>query len=771
MTRHLFRLLLTVSAAATILFAQCGVASAQSGVAPSVPFVPPPPKPAQTPATPPAATPQVNGAPIPGRLSETDAFSMDNVSLTEMIRVLAQRLKINYILDPRIKGAVTIHTYGEVKQIDYMPMLQTILRVNGAAIVQVGDLYHIVPIASVSNLPTDPVTNADPKTLPDDERMVLDLIFLKYATAAEILKLLQPFMGEGATFSTYDPANLLIVEDNSRSMKRMMELIQLFDSDTFAGQRVKLFDVTNSRPTDLVKDLDTVFKAYSLSEKASAVHFIPIDRINTLIAVAPNPGIFTQVKEWIDKLDIPVKITAGATTIWTYRMKYSRAEIVAAAIMGLYSGNPMALMNLAASANSSMVSAGMGLNGTGAGLGLNTGMNSMYGGGGGGYGGYGGYASPYGGGLGATPVSTGPGVGVSTPFGLTPQGMGAGGAGQTGSYMTMGQSPYGQLPPDAPHLIPNPFDNTLLVKGTPQDIEQIKALMTQLDLPPRQVLIDAKIYEVDLDNEFAEGVESYLQKVGSGAATGVTGNTTSSTSTPNLSSITGLAPSAALTAAGGPGGIALTIGALISKNNQLLGVLNASESRGKTRVISSPSIIATDSIPATMNVGTQVPVLSSQGVSSGVQSGGSSVFASTVSNQSTGVTLSIVAHVNSSGVVTMVINQQVSAPVATSSSTIQSPSFSNRSVSTQVTVQDGDTVAIGGAILENHTEGTAGVPILSHIPLVGMLFGSKNTSTQRTELIIFLTPRVIYDTNQIVDATEEIKSNLKRVGKLMKDNQ
>src|SRR5579863_1090429 len=103
MTRHLFRLFLTVSAAAAMLSAQ----------APSIPYVPPPPpKPAQTPA-PTITPPQANGAPLPGRLSETDAFSMDNVSLTEMIRVLAQRLKINYILDPRIKGAVTIHTYGE----------------------------------------------------------------------------------------------------------------------------------------------------------------------------------------------------------------------------------------------------------------------------------------------------------------------------------------------------------------------------------------------------------------------------------------------------------------------------------------------------------------------------------------------------------------------------------------------------------------------------------------------------------------------------------
>jgi general secretion pathway protein D len=189
-------------------------------------------------------------------------------------------------------------------------------------------------------------------------------------------------------------------------------------------------------------------------------------------------------------------------------------------------------------------------------------------------------------------------------------------------------------------------------------------------------------------------------------------------------------------------------------------------------VISAPSIIATDSIPATMNVGTQVPTLSSQGLATGAQSSGTSLFTNTVSNQSSGVTLSILAHVNSSGIVTMVIDQQVSAPIApTASAAIQSPSFSNRSMSTQVTVEDGDTIAIGGAILENHTDSTAGVPFLSRIPIVGPLFGAKSTSTQRTELIIFLTPRVIYDTNQIADATEEIKRNLKRVGKLMKDNQ
>ncbi|HEX3875602.1 MAG TPA: type II secretion system secretin GspD [Bryobacteraceae bacterium] len=750
------------------------------GIAPSTPATAPPPPVAQPQAAPnqpaaaqpnaaqPAAAQPANAtAPVQARLSDTDSFSMDNVSLLEMIDLLAKRLKINYILDRRVTGgSVTIHTYGAVPQVDLMPFLQTILRVNGDAIVQVGNLYHIVPINTVSNLPTSPITNADPKTLPDDERMVLNMIFLKYTMADEMDKLLEPFYGEGARHAVYPPGNLLIIEDNSRSMRRTMELIGMFDSDTFAGQRVKLFDVNNSRPSDLVKDLDTVFKAYAYSDKNSAVHFIPLDRINTLIGVAPNPEIFKRVQEWIDKLDIAAKPATGGTQMWTYRMKYARAEVVAAAIMALYTGNPSALMSMAAAMNSSMMQAGMGGMG---GMTGGMGMGGAFGGFGGGYSGYGsgygGYGSGgYGGGYGGvgnnTSVPTQPTIPIPGSTGAAPTG---GAAGQTGSYLS--PSGFGQVPAGAPHVIPNPFDNTLLVQGTVQDIEQIKNVVNDLDVPPRQVLIDAKIYEVDLNNEFAAGVESYMQKLGTNSATSVGGNGTTG------STITGLSPSTALTAAGGPGGLALTIGALVSKNNQLIGVLNAAESRGLSKVISSPSVIATDSIPATMNVGTQVPTLSSQAVAPGVQSGGSSVFANTVSNESTGTTLDIIAHVNSSGMVTMIINQQVSAPVAPSASAaIQSPSFTNRSVSTQVTVHDGDTIAIGGAILETHTDASAGIPGLSRIPIIGTLFGAKNVSTARSELIIFLTPRVIYDTNQITEATEEIKANLKRVAKLMRND-
>src|ERR1035438_6051175 len=150
-----------------------------------------------------------------------------------------------------------------------------------------------------------------------------------------------------------------------------------------------------------------VFKAYSLSDKAAgSVKFIPVDRINTIIAVAPNPGIFAQVENWIGKLDGKVKASAGSVNSYVYRLKYSKSETVAMAIMALYSGNPMALMALSAmSMNGGMGGGGMGMGGGyGGGMGMGggygggmsgyNGMGGGYGGmGTGGYGGMGGYGN------------------------------------------------------------------------------------------------------------------------------------------------------------------------------------------------------------------------------------------------------------------------------------------------------------------------------------------------------------------------------------------
>jgi general secretion pathway protein D len=349
--------------------------------------------------------------------------------------------------------------------------------------------------------------------------------------------------------------------------------------------------------------------------------------------------------------------------------------------------------------------------------------------------------NPYAMGMGGFPMGGGyGGMGAVQQQGQGAQGA-AGSKDQTGTYLG---GPGGGGPmPRIPHVIPNPFDNTLLIQANPQEYEQITSLLRQLDIAPRQVLIDAKIYELDLTGAFGSGVQAYLQKRNGSAPNG---------------SVT----SRVLNAASN-GGVAMSAGALVLRSHELLLAVSAAETQNKSRVIASPSIIATDSVPATMNVGQDVPVLTSTGVAVT----GSSF--NSISNRTTGTTLSIVARVNASGVVTLMIDQDVSGQISASSGPIGSPSFSSRRFNTQVTVQDGDTIAIGGFIGESNSSDSTGVPGLHRLPIVGALFGSRSISRSRTELVVFLTPRVIYDTAQMLDATDEIKGNLKRLNRTIKD--
>ena len=710
---------------------------------------------AQAAAAPPAqATPPPKQTAVAGPTISTGSLALSNASLTDVIDALCRLLKINYILDPNVKGSVTLNTYGEVKQMDARALLDLVLRINGAAMVETGDVYRIVPIASATRL-LKPVSDKD---LPEDEQTILFLLFLKYASVAELAKLIEPFIGEGAKSISYPPANLLFLMDSRRNIRRVMEIINLFDSDTLARQRVRLFEVRNGSPVDIAAELEEVLKSISLTDK-NQVRFLPIERINTIVAIAPSPAAFEEVERWLKKLDTEVKASAGSVDNFVYRVKYSRAEMLAMVIMSLYGYGGMGGMGMM----------GMGMGGFGGGMGMG-GMMGGFGGGmmgggfgggmmGGGYGGGmmgGGYGGPgaYGnympqGGF----VGPGGGFGYQggmgmaggpVPGGVAPTTAGqkktGTGTDQTGSYLSgNAQNAW----PRIPRIIPNPLDNTLMIQSTPQEYQQILKLLREVDIPPRQVLIDAKIYEVSLTGAFASGVSAVLQR-----------------RSPNsVRDVIGTAAAGATT---------LSAGMLVGASRELLGFLSLAENATKARVVSAPSIIATDSINASINVGTEVPTLTSQALT-GAQSGGSSLFANQIQSRNTGVSLNIVARVNPSGIVTLVINQEVSAPQPPQAGAIQSPSFSKRTVNTQVTLQDGDTIAIGGIINETNTFATAGIPLLHRIPVIGAAFGSRSYAKERTEMIIFMTPRVIYDTNQMVDASDELRSRLKKLNKYVKE--
>lgn len=372
----------------------------------------------------------------------------------------------------------------------------------------------------------------------------------------------------------------------------------------------------------------------------------------------------------------------------------------------------------------------------------------------GGYGGMGmgGYPGMYGGmptmgGYGMPAPAVGTGTASSGNVTATPNTQGQG-QDLTGSYLGAG-SGYSAMMAKIPRVIPNPLDNTLLIQANPQDYAGILKLLGELDVPPRQVLVEARIYEVTLTDNFSAGVEAALLQKDDLLPKDILGRP--------------------LRVATGQLGTIMTAGALVGNSKQLLALLKAAELNNKAKLVSAPRLIATDSIPASINVGSEVPTLAAQAVNGSITEGGNSVFTQAIQNKSTGVTLNVLARINPSGIVTMVINQDVSAPSAPATdAALQSPSFSHRAVQTQVTLQDGDTIAIGGIILESDTAVSSGVPGLSRIPILGAAFGKKTTEKIRTEMVIFMTPRVIYDTNQIVEASDELKSGFKRLNKIMR---
>jgi len=189
-------------------------------------------------------------------------------------------------------------------------------------------------------------------------------------------------------------------------------------------------------------------------------------------------------------------------------------------------------------------------------------------------------------------------------------------------------------------------------------------------------------------------------------------------------------------------------------------VLSALSSITDVTVISSPQLMVLDHQTAVLQVGAQVPIPSQQ-VQSTVTT--TSQIVSTIEYRDTGVILTVMPRVNSSGLVTLDITQEVSDIGAANPALSNAPTINQRRITTSVIVQDGATVALGGLITDNVTKGKAGIPILSDIPIVGALFGTKNNTKERHELLVMFTPKVVRNAQDAFDKTEELLDRMHAV--------
>jgi general secretion pathway protein D len=293
---------------------------------------------------------------------------------------------------------------------------------------------------------------------------------------------------------------------------------------------------------------------------------------------------------------------------------------------------------------------------------------------------------------------------------------------------------------DSVRVVSDRYNNSLLVYASSYEYAKVKKILERLDVVATQVLIEASIVEVTLTDDLQYGLEWTFQN-------GI-GNNYSGSGALNLTGLLG--------AAGGDGG-ALAQGfsyTVTNKAGAVRAIVNALAEKSLVNVISTPSVMVLDNHTAAIHVGDQQPIQSRQTVTDGGN------FQTSIEYKDTGVKLEVTPSVNDGGLVTLNVVQSVTDVGPVDSATNQR-SFLERNVSSKVAIRDGESVVLGGLIRDNATSGKSGVPLLMDIPVVGNLFSTTTDVTARTELLIFITPRVLESDQDLGDITDEMRQRMR----------
>jgi general secretion pathway protein D len=290
-------------------------------------------------------------------------------------------------------------------------------------------------------------------------------------------------------------------------------------------------------------------------------------------------------------------------------------------------------------------------------------------------------------------------------------------------------------------FLSDPNRNAILFTGTGEEWARLLPVLQEMDKPAKQVLIEATIAEITLTDQDQRGIEWVLNQANLGGLEG------------NLGTLERLGLGA------GSSGLTYTL----SSAGQVRAILNAFASNSRATILSTPRLMVRSGSEATINVGTEIPTLTSQTSSSNVQVGGDSAILQQIQYRRTGITLGLTPIVYAGRRVDLTINQQISEARPNSTSNISSPEISNRQISTKLSLSDGHSVLLGGLISNSRSEGKSGVPILSDIPLIGQLFRVDKASATKTELIIMIIPYIIDNEEETTAITEALQQQLELI--------
>jgi general secretion pathway protein D len=626
-----------------------------------------------------------------------------DADLREVVRlVLEDTLGANYVIDPLVEGTITVQTSRPLPAADLVALLDTVLRLNGAALVRADNLYKVVPIDQA--LSAGLVPEVRPVNRTGETGFGIRIVPLQFASATALAEILQPFAPPGGSVQVDAERNLLILSGSAEQLQTLTDLVQIFDVDVLQGMSFGLFPLEAAEAERLAQELAQVFgtEGEGATPLAGVVRFVPIERLNAILVISPQASYVTRAETWIRRLDQGVE--GDEPRVYVYQVQNGRASDLAEVLSQLFD------VQAATVGAQDLLAPGLEpveLRSSEPGFGLGADERDLG-------------DDPRPGGLEA------PDIGRRRP----PAGARGGLQGTTSG---VGGLSGDGVADEVTRIIADQSTNSLVIRATPRDYRRIEAALQQLDILPLQVLIEATIAEVTLEDELRYGLQWFF-RFGSNSISLTRGSQREGR--PQL-----------------PG-----FSAIFTSSDDVRVILDALEAITDVNVVSSPQLLVLDNQTAQLQVGDEVPIVTRQAESTLDED---ARVVNTVEQRQTGVILTVTPRVNASGLVVMEIEQEVSDVERTETSDIDSPTISQRRIASTVAVQSGETVALGGLIQDNLQQGRSGIPFLVRLPVIGWLFGQTSNAANRTELLVLITPRVVRDPGQARAVTAELRQRLR----------
>lgn len=616
--------------------------------------------------------------------------------------VLGDILGVNYTVSDKVKASITLSTAHPVSKEDLLRIFESILRSEGIGLSVEGNLYRILP-ADAAGGPPPRWSSRDRGPKAGASTMALPL---RYISAAEMERILKAVAPSVSILRVDSARNLLLVSGLSQDLASVRETADTFDLDWMRGMSFGLLPVESGDPEAIAKELDTIFANDSDSPTKGIVRFIPNTRLKSVLVISSRPEYLRKAEGWLRRIDLAGQATERQ--IHVYNVRNRPADELALLLQKVYKAQtggrdsgelalqprqPPAVIN-SDGANGDLLP----------GSGFPTGLG----------------APPR-----AAARRNGPVIadqGAETDE-AEPAQQTAGGANPNGDQ-NAGIS-----------VVADERNNALIITATSREFQRMRQILARIDTAANQVLLEATIAEVTLNDQLRFGLKWYFEQ----------GNNHAIFSPDSAAGLTGVVPSF-------PG-----FSYFFSTPNVRV-ALDALNRVTTTNVVSSPSLMVLDNKKALLQIGDEVPIATQQATS--VISPGAPVVNS-ISMRSTGVILGITPRVGDNGRILLDIDQEVSeAKRSTESSDLDSPTISQRRVRTTVAVNDGETILLAGLMRDQTRVEHSKVPLVGDLPVVGSLFKNKTDNIDRTELFIAITPQVVRDPRQIRNITDEFRDRL-----------